>query len=185
MDRKELITFLEHYDTSFPEEQLYIPRFRSLLYNFRDCFTRSLTTGHITASAWILDTTRESALLVHHRKLNRWLQPGGHADGQEDVIAVAMKEAEEETGLTFLQLAHEGIFDIDIHQIPTHKDVTAHFHYDIRFLFYGDINVPLIVSHESHDVKWFNLQTIQEMTNDSASIGRMVCKSQILPSASS
>ncbi len=178
MDRQHLIALLDQYDTPFPEERLFIPRFRSLLINFRDCFSRSLTTGHITASAWILDASAECALLVHHRKLNKWLQPGGHADGEQDIAAVATREATEETGLTSLRLARTTIFDVDIHQIPAHGPVPAHFHYDIRFLFYADKTAPISISDESHDVRWFNLNAIPELTANSPSIVRMIMKSK-------
>ena len=80
-----------------------------------NCFERWLEQGHVTGSAWIVDETREHALLLHHRKLDRWFQPGGHADGQSNILQVALKEAEEETGLTDFEVVSPAIFDIDVH----------------------------------------------------------------------
>ncbi len=177
MDRLQLLQHLENYQTNFEDEYHFIPRFVSLLRNFQNCYSRDLNTGHITASAWIIDNSATSALLVHHRKLNKWLQPGGHTDGQEDVTAAAHREAIEETGLSTIQLANNGIFDLDIHQIPAHGAVAAHFHYDIRFLFIADKLLTITTSHESHDVRWFELDQIAELTNNSRSIGRMILKS--------
>lgn len=178
MDRLQLLGQLESYETSFEEEFLFIPRFQSLLRNFKGCFSRSLTTGHITASAWIINEKVTSALLVHHRKLGKWLQPGGHTDGQEDVLASAMREAIEETGLTSISLAQNHIFDLDIHPIPPHGEVAAHLHYDIRFLFVADNSIPVAISRESHDVRWFDLDQIAELTDNNVSIERMVLKSR-------
>lgn len=177
MNRLQLLKHLENYQSAFEDENLFIPRFSSLLRNFDQCFSRSLRTGHITASAWIIDKEVTAALLVHHRKLNRWLQPGGHADGDENVEAVAHREAIEETGLSSIRLANKRIFDLDIHMIPAHGSVLAHFHYDIRFLFVADKLLPVTTSHESHDVKWFEFDQIAGITNGSRSIERMVQKS--------
>ena len=83
-----------------------------------DCFSRELAIGHITGSAWILDSTGTRALLTHHKKLNIWVQPGGHADGDPDVEQVAYREAIEESALIGLEFVDQELFDIDIHQIP-------------------------------------------------------------------
>lgn len=178
MDRLQLLGNLESYQSGYEDENLFVPRFKSLLTNFDTCFSRSLTTGHITASAWIIDHNATSALLVYHKKLNRWLQPGGHTDGQEDVAAAALREAIEETGLPTIRLVKNEIYDLDIHQIPAHESVASHFHYDIRFLFIADKLLPVTTSHESHDVRWFKLDQIAGITNGNRSIERMVQKSE-------
>ena len=94
---------------------------------------RERLAGHFTASAWLVDGAGERVLLTHHRKLDRWLQLGGHADGDRDFARVALREAEEESGLTGLSV-EPAIFDLDAHWIPEHKDVPAHCHYDVRFV---------------------------------------------------
>jgi hypothetical protein len=77
-----------------------------------DCAERSLQVGHLTGSAWIVDRERKRTLLTHHRKLNKWLQLGGHADGELNPLAVALREAREESGLTKLRVVDEAIFDV-------------------------------------------------------------------------
>jgi 8-oxo-dGTP pyrophosphatase MutT (NUDIX family) len=97
--------------------------------------------------------------------LNRWLQPGGHADGEENVLNVALREAQEETGLTHFKLLQDDIFDLDIHPIPARGNFPDHLHYDIRFLFEADINEKIIVSDESHDVSWLALSQLTTLNN--------------------
>src|SRR6188768_103653 len=123
--REKLQTGLQSYHTDFTEEQNFINLFQKLLLHPR-CFHRDHFPGHITGSAWIIDTTKQFVLLTHHAKLNRWLQPGGHADGDENVMGVARREAIEETGVENFNLLHESIFDIDIHAIPARKDFPEH-----------------------------------------------------------
>ncbi|MDH5229976.1 MAG: NUDIX hydrolase [Gammaproteobacteria bacterium] len=138
-----------------------------------DCFKRQLLKGHITGSAWIVDQHYRQALLLHHAKLNRWLQPGGHSDGHWNTYEVALREAQEETGLTHLICAPEKIFDIDIHVIPANSKEPQHFHYDVRFLFQVDASNDLQANEESHDLKWFPLEKIQI---EEQSIQRMIRK---------
>ena len=178
MNREELIFSLQRYHSAFAAERDFVPRFISLLRNFKNCYRRELTTGHITGSAWIVDEAGTQALLVKHKKLNRWLQPGGHADGQEDIRAVAMKEATEETGLRQLQLYHSGIYDFDIHLIPGNKMAPAHLHYDVRFLFVADVQEQVKLSEESHALAWVAMEKIPFLTQNSESIHRMILKSK-------
>ncbi len=180
MNRTELINALNFYNTSFKEEKLYIPRFLSLLTNFKNCYERSLVTGHMTASAWIIDEYGTLALLLHHKKLDKWLQPGGHADGEENIISVARKEAIEETGLTTLKLFNESIFDIDIHLIPGRKETSSHYHYDIRLLFIADNSEKLTASEESNDIAWIPIDQIFEYVEGNSSINRMILKTKLI-----
>ena len=171
MDRSSLVRFFSGYSSSFPEEELFISRFLELL-SHPDCFERTHLPGHITGSAWIVDSERSQTLLVHHAKLNKWVQPGGHADGDENILGVALREAEEETGLKNLRVVETVPFDVDIHTIPLRKDFPEHFHFDIRFLIEASINEPIIVSEESHDVKWVPLTSLDEY-NQERSVLRM------------
>lgn len=139
-----------------------------------DCFERTLLVGHITGSAWIVDEGQQYTLLVHHRKLDRWFQPGGHCDGEPDVLKVAVKEAEEETGLIVRPL-DDKIFDVDVHLIPERKNVPAHFHYDIRFLLVAAKHQPLVISEESKDLAWVKMGEVTAY-NDSDSVVRMATK---------
>ena len=147
-----------------------------------DCFSRELPIGHITGSAWILDSTGTRALVTHHKKLNIWVQLGGHADGDPDVEQVAYREAVEESGLVGLQFVEQELFDIDIHQIPSRGPEAAHYHYDCRFLF-RVVDDHYIVSDESHDLLWVPLDEMCRVTTE-PSITRMVDKTQLLIRAS-
>jgi 8-oxo-dGTP pyrophosphatase MutT (NUDIX family) len=100
-----------------------------------DCLIRSNLAGHLTGSAFVVDRERKRLLLIHHRALDRWLQPGGHADGDHDLERVARREVLEETGLGDLELLSPRPFDLDIHPIPAKPGVPGHLHYDVRFLF--------------------------------------------------
>ncbi|HAK50535.1 MAG TPA: nucleoside triphosphate hydrolase [Gammaproteobacteria bacterium] len=114
-------------------------------------------------------------MLTHHRKLDRWLQPGGHADGQSDVLAVAMREAEEESGLWEIEPVSDSLFDIDIHLIPARGNEAEHFHYDCRFLLRSVGSDQYTVSEESDDLAWILLSDMASYTSE-VSITRMVDK---------
>ncbi|MCF3652229.1 NUDIX hydrolase [Synoicihabitans lomoniglobus] len=122
-----------------------------------DCAERSLAVGHLTGSAWIVDATRTRTLLTHHRKLNMWLQLGGHADGNLNLAEVAMTEAREESGLRRLRMVSGTLFDVDRHRIPARQQEPEHWHYDLRFMIEADPEEPLVVSAESHDLAWIEI----------------------------
>jgi 8-oxo-dGTP pyrophosphatase MutT (NUDIX family) len=140
-----------------------------------DCFLRSQLSGHLTGSAWIVDAARTRTLLTHHRKLDKWLQLGGHADGDPDLQAVALREAKEESGLTRLRPVAAEIFDCDRHLIPARKTEPAHWHYDLRFMIEADPREPLAVSDESHDLAWVEITRVNAL-NPEESMARMVRK---------
>ncbi len=131
-------------------------------------FGRDSRTGHITASAFILSPDFNNVLLTHHRKLDRWLQLGGHCDGIADVPFVALKEAYEESGLSRIEPLRDRIFDVDIHEIPAHGAELTHLHYDVRYL-YRAAEGEFKVSDESHDLAWVPLTQLEEYT-DAASV---------------
>lgn len=147
----------------------------SFIEQHPDCFKRELRIGHVTGSAWILNPSKTHALLMHHQKLDKWFQPGGHCDGDPDVLHVAQKEAEEETGLPVKTLTNV-IFDVDTHIIPTRKDVPEHTHYDIRYVFIADMDAEeLGPNAEAKALRWIKLEDIHQY-NNSPSILRMVQK---------
>jgi 8-oxo-dGTP pyrophosphatase MutT (NUDIX family) len=175
LDREWIIRSLKSYKTEFSEEAIFAQQFLDLLMH-PDAFQRHHLPGHITGSSWILDASRKFVLLVHHGTLNKWLQPGGHAEGEENVLNVALREAQEETGVQEFNVLREEIFDLDIHPIPARKGFPDHLHYDIRFLFEADKNEKIIVSDESHDVAWMALDQLSTLTHNNPSIMRMVHK---------
>src|SRR5690349_18598438 len=147
---------LETYATDWPEELPFKSQFQELIKHPR-AFFRDHLPGHITGSAWVVNNDRTKVLLHHHLKLDKWLQAGGHADGDEIVLNVALRELEEETGIKKVNRLSDGIFDLDIHPIPARKDFPEHFHYDVRFCFEADETEPIVVSNESLDVKWISI----------------------------
>jgi 8-oxo-dGTP pyrophosphatase MutT (NUDIX family) len=175
MHRKILLDLLEKHSPIDENELKMRNETIEFVKTNEDCFKRELLIGHVTGSAWIVNDARTHVLMTHHRKLNRWFQPGGHCDGEPDVLKVALKEANEETGLKNLNVVDGQVYDVDIHQIPERKGIPAHYHYDIRFLIEGDMNEQLIITEESNDLAWVSLEKIAEH-NDSESIMRMVRK---------
>lgn len=135
------------------------------------CFERTLAAGHVTASAWVVSPDRKSVLLMHHRKLNRWFQPGGHCDGNSDTLQVALKEVREETGVVARPL-RQSIFDIDVHTIPGNAREGAHLHYDIRYLLEADLVLEVARNHEAKEVRWILLDEVR-LYNASESLLRM------------
>jgi 8-oxo-dGTP pyrophosphatase MutT (NUDIX family) len=170
---------LTNYVSAFEEERLFVNDFLELLLHAR-AFHRDHLPGHITGSSWILDSSRKFTLLTHHATLNKWLQPGGHADGEENVLNVALREAEEETGLKNFTLLDDKIFDLDIHPIPARNGFPRHLHYDVRFIFEANYQDKVIVSEESHDVAWKSLSELEQLTQGNPSIMRMVLKTRSL-----
>lgn len=177
LTRSLLLDQLQHYTTKYSEESIFVEQFIELLQH-PDAYQRYHLPGHITGSAWIIDPHHKAALLVHHAKLNKWLQPGGHSDGDENTLAVALKEANEETGIMNFEIPNTSFFDLDIHPIPERKDMPAHFHFDVRFLFYASNNDEIKVSEESHDVKWIPFEELQSKTGNNTSILRMLEKTR-------
>lgn len=176
MDRSQLLSELHQYKGYNQEEEDFRIRLLQLIESEKDCFQRQLAHGHITGSALIINPAADRVLLLHHRKLDKWLQPGGHADGDENIRRVAEKEAFEETGLKSLRLAGPAILDLDIHRIPARKNEAEHLHYDIRYLFTADPEEPLRMNAESKELGWFLLKEVPARTGNNASINRMLDK---------
>lgn len=154
MKRKSVIELLTAYMPHASEEQQYKIDMLNFIQKYENCFERSLEIGHITASAWLLNRDQTHALLMHHAKLNMWVQLGGHCDGDSDVRAVALKEAQEESGIQDIVFVSSDIFDIDIHLIPENKKEREHYHYDIRFLLKVAGNEQVRNNHESKELRW-------------------------------
>jgi len=152
--RSNLLHLLENYHPVAPEEVVFKQQILSFVNQHEDCFERSLEVGHITASCWLLNKDDSKALLLHHAKLNRWFQLGGHCDGDWDTLAVAIKEAQEESGIMNIVPASPEIFDIDIHLIPENKREKAHYHYDIRFLLQVVGDEEVVQNRESKELRW-------------------------------
>lgn len=175
MERDQLLHKLHRHKGIDSHEEAMRHRIIRFIEDHPDCFSRSLLIGHITASALIVDESRTKTLLTHHHKLNKWLQLGGHSDGDPDSLRVALREAHEESGLRSVVPLSEEIFDVDIHDIPERKGEPAHQHYDVRFLFQADDKEPLTISSESKDLAWVPLNSIEHYTIEESML-RMVRK---------
>ena len=144
--------------------------------NSRRWWRRSTLDGHLTASAWVLDRPRTHALLLHHARLNCWLQPGGHLnDDDVSPAAGASREAREETGLSSLKLVGDNLFDVDVHAIPAHGSEPAHLHYDLRYLIISTDGM-VTISDESLGARWIALDELARPPFE-RSISRMAEKS--------
>jgi len=181
MHRRPLVSLLESYRSFDSDDAAARDRILAFVRTNPDCFERSLLAGHVTGSAWIVDPSRSRCLLTHHRKLERWLQLGGHADGHADILDVAMREGLEESGLRSLHPVTTSIFDCDVHPIPARKSEPEHFHYDVRFLLEADDAEPLVISEESKELAWVALADVAVLNPD-ASVVRMVAKTHLRPS---
>ena len=132
----DVFAMLGQYQTSFPEEIAFRQQVIDFVLRNDACWQRSTVAGHLTGSAWVLSPDGSSVLLIHHKKLDRWLQPGGHVDEADSTLAdTAQREVMEECGLRDLTLLSPKVFDVDVHEIPARGHEPAHFHYDLRFAF--------------------------------------------------
>lgn len=168
--RLELLDLLERYELRFPEEGPTVGRFKKFVQSGEELQGKSNLQRHITASTWIVNSDRSKVLLTHHAKLNIWVQLGGHTDLGERWGDAALREAWEESGISSLQLASPELFDLDIHEIPARVDTPAHDHYDLRFLIVADDHAPILVSEESHDVRWISVSNLQDFTQEESQL---------------
>jgi 8-oxo-dGTP pyrophosphatase MutT (NUDIX family) len=203
MHRHKLLELLDAYEQTWArgvlawstfdagEELANLNRLRDFVRREPHCLERACAEGHITASALVTDPDCEKVLLTLHAKLNKWLQLGGHVDGDSDIPYSALREAQEESGrsevrffpyetLFALPARDEPLpFDIDIHLIPARKQDPQHFHFDVRFLCSLDPELPFVISAESHDLRWLSLADAQSLT-DERSMQRQFFKLQAL-----
>jgi len=181
MHRQELLQLLKQYQPRFMDEMAFVKRSVDYVEQHEDCFYRELMPAHVTGSAWVVSPDRSRVLMMHHKKLNQWFQPGGHADGDADIIRVALKETEEETGISaeHIKLVDGSIFDVDIHTIAPYGNDPEHQHIDIRFLL--EINDRLAVpgNDESHEILWIDLLAVSHY-NRNRSTYRMLEKTRAM-----
>jgi 8-oxo-dGTP pyrophosphatase MutT (NUDIX family) len=149
-----------------PDEASCRQRMLELLDTREDCFRRDAFPAHFTGSALVVSADGSQVLLHHHRKLDCWLQFGGHCDGEENVLAVARREALEESGIDGLVVASARPFDLDIHEIPAHENEPGHFHYDVRYVLIAPETATAQTSAESKELRWFTYADLQEWDLD-------------------
>lgn len=138
---------------------------------FKDILTRDNEIAHITSSAFVVNKTKDKVLMVHHNIYNSWSWTGGHADGEEDLLAVAIKEVKEETGVKNIQPVSSNIFSLDILNVLGHikrgKYVAPHLHLSVAYLVEANENELLIVkADENSDVKWIPIEEVNTYSNE-------------------
>ena len=175
MHRGKFLQLLNEYQPTNRKEISFKQEMLEFVEQHENCFERSLSKGHITASAWLLNQSGTHALLLHHAKLDRWFQLGGHCDGDPDPLNVAIKEAKEESGLQDIQPISKAIFDIDIHLIPENPKEGAHFHYDVRFLLQSFNSDQIIPNRESKSLLWVD-KNLENLPTNNPSVVRMFQK---------
>lgn len=155
-ERAPLCAALRAYMQHHPERKETAERILRFVEMTPDCFCRTHAAGHITGSAWLLNPAGDKALLTLHRKLKRWMQTGGHADGDPDTLHTALREAEEESGISGIRPLSPAIMDVDIHTIPANprKGEAEHLHYDIRYLLQAP-REDYVISDESDALAWW------------------------------
>jgi 8-oxo-dGTP pyrophosphatase MutT (NUDIX family) len=165
---------LDEYSARWPAEN-DAAEFMRFLHTEGPVFERANLRGHFTGSAWLVSADGERVLLTHHRKLNRWLQLGGHADGDTNLARVALREAEEESGLRNL-LVDPRVFDLDRHEIPARGGEPEHWHYDVRHVVRAIGSEKFSVSDESHALEWRPIAAVAADADGDESLRRMARK---------
>lgn len=175
MGKDELIQQLEEYRGRWPGEAETVDRFIGFLSAHPDGFERSVAIGHVTGSAWLVDAAGRRVLLTHHKKLDMWIQLGGHADGDADVLRVALREAREESGLRAIEPVSRRIFDVDVHRIPARPGEPEHLHLDVRYALRATGDEPVVLSDKSHELRWIDIAHLDPLTREE-SMRRMAAK---------
>ena len=175
MGTEALILQLMGYRNRWPGESRVASRFVGFLSAHPDGFERSLQAGHVTGSAWLFDVSGLHVLLINHKKLGMRIQLGGHADGDGDILRVAMREAREESGLGSIEPVSTRIFDIDVHQIPARPGEPEHLHWDVRHALRATGDEECTPSDESHELRWVEIANLNRLTQEESML-RMAVK---------
>ena len=158
--RKKLIEKIENYKPFNEQEERDKPLILDWIRNNENAFTRENTIAHITASAWVVNKDRSKVLMVYHNIYNSWSWLGGHADGETDLLSVALREVREEAGISNVQPVSEEIFSLEALTVDGHikkgKYVSSHLHLNITYLVEADSDEALFVKpDENSGVAWF------------------------------
>jgi 8-oxo-dGTP pyrophosphatase MutT (NUDIX family) len=176
-----LLEDLGAYPAADERERASLDRMMRFVSGAATPFDRANPEGHITGSAVVARADGSAFLLVHHRKLDRWLQPGGHCDPMDGgVLGTALREAQEETGIGDLVPALDGRpFDVDVHPIPAKDGEPAHLHYDVRYLVTSSEETGEPAADEVSDAGWFGLDEALAMGIDE-SLARCLKKAKAI-----
>lgn len=175
MEKDKIIAYLNDNDVENKDVLLSF----LMSYSNKEIYSRTNLIGHITGSAFIVNEEHDNAMLVLHKKYNKWVAPGGHVEESEDAKHASFRETKEETGIEYLSLLSQEVFDIDIHRIPEREKngifEPEHWHFDVRYLYQtredGMINIDI---NEVNDYSWYDIKTLKE--SDDISTKRMASK---------
>lgn len=161
MTRQNLVKRLEEYQPFNEQEEKDKPLILNWIRNQEDAFSRENKVAHITASAWVVNKDRSKVLMVYHNIYNSWSWLGGHADGETDLLSVAIREVKEEAGITDVQPVSEEIFSVESLTVDGHvkrgEYVSSHLHLNITFLLEADSEEAVsIKDDENSGVAWFS-----------------------------
>ena len=151
--------------SSSSESDLAREKILEFITEHNDALHRTCVEGHLTGSAMIIESSYERVLVMLHKKLGIWLQPGGHADGEGYLSNVAFREAFEETGINNLALWTTAI-DCDVHKIPEFGDEKEHFHFDLTYHLLAPEKAVIKRNHESTDMRWVTLEELKALTGE-------------------
>jgi len=162
---------LEQYKPYNPQEVKDREIILRYMDTFDDLLTRENEFAHFTASAWLVNKDRTKVLMAYHNLYNSWAWVGGHADGDPDLLRVAIKEAKEETGLSDVKPVSEEIYSIEILAVDAHEKkgqhVATHVHLNITYLLEADENeLTSIKVDENSAIDWFELEKAVEVCTE-------------------
>ena len=168
MDLKEQIEGFEPYNE---QERADKEIMLNLIDTYKDVLTRENKVCHFTASNWIVNKERTKVLMAYHNIYQNWAWTGGHCDGDSDLLRVALKEAQEETGIENFKVLSNGIYSLQIVSVDSHikrgKYVPTHLHLDACFLLEADENEEVRAKlDENSGVKWIDIEKAVEITNE-------------------
>lgn len=153
----------------------------SFLEKNDDAFLRENLTAHMTASAWIVNETFDKTLLIYHNIYGSWAWTGGHADGEKDLLSVALREAKEETGIEHIRPHTGDIFSVEIITVDGHEKrgayVPSHLHMNVTYLLIADEkDILRIKEDENSGVKWFSADDVKTASTEEWMINRVYDK---------
>ena len=178
--REKLKIRLEEF-TPFNRQEEKDRRIMLNLLGQEDIFRRSNLMGHFTASAWVVNGSGTKVLMAYHNLYNAWSWLGGHADGEEDLSKVALREVKEESGVKSVKLLSPKIYSVEILPVEGHEKqgeyVPCHLHYNVTYLMQADENRHLTVKpDENSGVAWFGLEEVYEKSTEKWFVERIYKK---------
>lgn len=165
--KKQIEKFIPYNEQEQCDKEMML----EYINTFDDVLTRDNKMCHFTASNWIINKERTKVLMIHHNIYNSWTWSGGHADGDDDLLRVALKEANEETGLKNLKVLNDEIYSLEVLTVNGHvkrgKYVCSHLHLDCCFLIEADEEETLTINEdENSGVKWVKIEEASILTSE-------------------